>query len=446
MRKKDDAKAPSTAETDKSLECPSKGHLLGAKDKEVISRFRNRGQRAKGKPDAKGESKKNRRQANRPDKNKDGKRPKRRQPLRAVEGDGQGVADVNKEDSDVGHRVDKQCKTGVPNVEDSRDKMGDARGPITTKHQSRDRHSARPDNCEQEATTTDTTPKSDTNCAHTPDKSPKQISLEDPQRDDPQNVDCYRQRITQFLVTRDKSRRVAGDYLASHTTTTPKMRARLVDWLVDVSLRFKLLDETLFAGVWLLDRYLSREPRLAKKVLQLAGVTCLMLAAKMEEVYPPSAADYLEVCDGAYTETELLDREALVLSALRFDLAVTTSLHFYRLFTRDLQMTRKSFFFGEYLLHCVLLDAKALQFSPNELSAGALFLVDKMFKGGLDWKRQVAAASGVDLKRAKGVAKEVYKVLKRAGEWEAVRRKYARVEVLEVSKFKVERVSKAGKR
>jgi G2/mitotic-specific cyclin-B, other len=35
------------------------------------------------------------------------------------------------------------------------------------------------------------------------------------------------------------------------------MRAILVDWLIDVHLKFKLLNETLFLTINIIDRYLS---------------------------------------------------------------------------------------------------------------------------------------------------------------------------------------------
>ena len=38
-----------------------------------------------------------------------------------------------------------------------------------------------------------------------------------------------------------------------------KIRAILVDWLVDVHLKFKLLPETLFITINIMDRYLERE-------------------------------------------------------------------------------------------------------------------------------------------------------------------------------------------
>ena len=38
-----------------------------------------------------------------------------------------------------------------------------------------------------------------------------------------------------------------------------KMRAILVDWLIEVHLKFKLLPETLFLTINLIDRYLEKK-------------------------------------------------------------------------------------------------------------------------------------------------------------------------------------------
>jgi cyclin A len=61
--------------------------------------------------------------------------------------------------------------------------------------------------------------------------------------------------------------------------------------LVEVVDEYKLSQESLFLAVSLLDRFLSRE-RVRCRYLQLLGVTCLWVAAKFEEVLPPS----LQVC------------------------------------------------------------------------------------------------------------------------------------------------------
>ncbi len=49
-----------------------------------------------------------------------------------------------------------------------------------------------------------------------------------------------------------------------------KMRAILVDWLVEVHLKFKLMPETLFLTVNLIDRFLEAKP-VTRRNLQLVG-------------------------------------------------------------------------------------------------------------------------------------------------------------------------------
>lgn len=59
------------------------------------------------------------------------------------------------------------------------------------------------------------------------------------------------------------------------------MRATLLDWLVDVHLKFKLLDETLYKTCIIIDRYLSRV-QVSPKKLQLIGATALFISCKYE--------------------------------------------------------------------------------------------------------------------------------------------------------------------
>merc|ERR1719199_2421150 len=64
-----------------------------------------------------------------------------------------------------------------------------------------------------------------------------------------------------------------------------KMRGILVDWLVEVHLKYKLKPETLYLAVNLIDRFLEKR-QVTRKKLQLCGVTRMLIAAKYEEIYP----------------------------------------------------------------------------------------------------------------------------------------------------------------
>ena len=97
------------------------------------------------------------------------------------------------------------------------------------------------------------------------------------------------------------------------------MRAILVDWLVDVHAKFKLLTETLFFTVNIIDRYLSLK-QITRARLQLVGVASLLITTKYEEIYPPNLKDFVYITDNAYTKEEILEMESDILCVLDFNL------------------------------------------------------------------------------------------------------------------------------
>ena len=97
------------------------------------------------------------------------------------------------------------------------------------------------------------------------------------------------------------------------------MRAILVDWLVDVHLKFKLLSETLFLTVNIIDRYLTLK-QVQRSKLQLIGVSAMLISTKYEEIYPPTVKDFVYITDNAYSKEEVLTMESEVLVTLDFDI------------------------------------------------------------------------------------------------------------------------------
>ena len=89
--------------------------------------------------------------------------------------------------------------------------------------------------------------------------------------------------------------------MANQKDVNEKMRAILIDWLVDVHSKFKLVNETMFLTVNLIDRYLG-EVQVTRQKLQLVGVTAMFIATKYEEIYPPDLRDFVYVTDKAYTK------------------------------------------------------------------------------------------------------------------------------------------------
>lgn len=80
-----------------------------------------------------------------------------------------------------------------------------------------------------------------------------------------------------------------------------KMRAILVDWIMDVCVKYNFWKETYFKTIVLIDYYLSIN-KIKKSILQLVGVGSLFIISKYEEIYPPSLSKFYLLSDKAFTK------------------------------------------------------------------------------------------------------------------------------------------------
>ena len=103
---------------------------------------------------------------------------------------------------------------------------------------------------------------------------------------DPLLVAEYANEIYDYLKIHELKQMVNPSYMNYQKEINWTMRAVLVDWMSQVSFKFKFLPETLFHSVHYLDRFLSIKAMSVPK-FQLAGCTCLFLASKFEEVQVP---------------------------------------------------------------------------------------------------------------------------------------------------------------
>merc|ERR1711959_207136 len=145
----------------------------------------------------------------------------------------------------------------------------------------------------------------------------------------------------------------------SQVDVNPGMRGILVDWLVEVHMKYKLRPETLFLSVTILDRFLARK-RVSRKKLQLVGVVSTLIAAKYEEIYPPKISDLVYICDKAYTKDEILEMEIVVLNVLEFQLRVPTAVQFLDRFAKINGCAEQHRHLAQYLVELTLPEIKMI--------------------------------------------------------------------------------------
>lgn len=209
----------------------------------------------------------------------------------------------------------------------------------------------------------------------------------------------------------------------NHPGLQPRMRAILLDWLIEVCEVYKLQRETFYLTLDYLDRYLSAKDNISKNQLQLIGITCLFIASKVEEIYPPKLHEFAYVTDSACTEDDILQQEFLVLQTLNWSITPTTLIGWAGIYmqiyetlvkidgreidTKSLLLLNsnkcsKSFIYPQFtgltfskiaqLLDLCSLDSNINHFPYAMVAAAAFgFVLDKEISekvSGLSWKRE----------------------------------------------------------
>ncbi|KAE8707186.1 Cyclin-B2-3 [Hibiscus syriacus] len=149
---------------------------------------------------------------------------------------------------------------------------------------------------------------------------------------------------------------VSPKYMEQQSDINEKMRAILIDWLIEVHDKFDLMGETLFLTVNLIDRFLSQQTVVRKK-LQLVGLVAMLLACKYEEVSVPVVGDLILISDKAYSRKEAAQS--------------------------DKKLELLSFF----LIELALVEYEMLKFQPSLLAAAAIYTAQCSLYGIKQWSK-----------------------------------------------------------
>ncbi|KAM4810067.1 G2/mitotic-specific cyclin-B1 [Rhinophrynus dorsalis] len=213
------------------------------------------------------------------------------------------------------------------------------------------------------------------------------------------------------------------------------MRAILVDWLVQVHMRFKLLQETMFMTVSILDRFLQENP-VPKKLLQLAGVSAMFIASKYEEIYCPTIGDFAFVTDYTYTKAQIRDMEMQILRVLKFDIGRPLPLHFLRRASKIAEVDSLHHTLAKYLMELVMVDYDMVHVPPSQLAAASFCLAMKILNCG-EWtpilEHYMAYTENALVPVMQHIAKNLVKVNRGLSKFTSVKSKYSSSRQMKVS-------------
>ena len=165
-------------------------------------------------------------------------------------------------------------------------------------------------------------------------------------------------------------------YMARQAHINEKMRAILIDWLVEVHLKFKLVPETLYLTVNLIDRYLLNQP-VERSNLQLVGVSALLLGSKYEEIYPPELKDLVYITDKAYTQEQILAMEEKMVKSLKYKMTIASIHCFMMRYLKAGHADRRMVWLASYVAERMLQEYAMLKYLPSMVAACAVYIARK---------------------------------------------------------------------
>jgi len=238
-----------------------------------------------------------------------------------------------------------------------------------------------------------------------------------------------------YLRSLEDSHKVSPRYLDGRDISG-KMRSILVDWLVQVHLRFNLMQETLYLAIAIIDRFLQRRSDIRRNQLQLVGITAMFLASKYEEMYSPEIGDFSYITDKAYTKAEIRKMEIAILTELEYHISYPLQLHFLRRNSKAGSVDSHQHTLAKYLMELCLPEYSMCHYKASEIAAACLCISRKLLLDrGMAWSQTLAHYSNYSESEITPIMGKIAAIIQKSStsKLQAVRGKYKTSKHMKIS-------------
>ncbi|GAB6021780.1 G2/mitotic-specific cyclin-B2 [Chamberlinius hualienensis] len=170
-----------------------------------------------------------------------------------------------------------------------------------------------------------------------------------------------------------------------------KIRAVIVDWLIQVQHYLELSNETLHLSIKIIDHFFSIKCDLSPDKLQLAATASLLISSKIVERIPPKIATLVHLTADSYTKSDMLKMEQLILNCLNFTLVLPEPTVFldrcYQISGAKNTLLRH---LSHFLVELMVTNVKSVQTLPSLMASASFCLALKILCKGQEakWSKQ----------------------------------------------------------
>ncbi|KAF7284133.1 hypothetical protein GWI33_022491 [Rhynchophorus ferrugineus] len=213
-------------------------------------------------------------------------------------------------------------------------------------------------------------------------------------------VSEYRKDIWKYLNNLEETFPFPkSKYMLKQTDLSWNTRSVLIDWLSSVAEEYKLCHETFHLSVNYIDRFLNQIAVVRNK-FQLVGAAAMLLAGKMEEIYPIDVKEWSYLTGDSFTPKQILKMEQLIAKILKFRMQPPTMCTFIEHFCQEHRLDMKTMHLAMYISELVLLEGdEYLNHMPSKLAASCIVLARYTLSKEHIWPRKFKETSGYTLRQ-----------------------------------------------
>ena len=167
-----------------------------------------------------------------------------------------------------------------------------------------------------------------------------------------------------------------ANYMDYQSNLNSKLRAIIIDWIVDQHVELNLLPQTLHITVDLIDQYLDKERNRDQDEFQLIGISAMVIASKYNEICPPGASAFVGSTDNQYSTRDVFEMAGCM---LRKQIIVYPTAH--QFLVRFLEDSANPSIplrlvpcFAHYVIDLTLQEYSLLKYPPSVKAAAAIHI------------------------------------------------------------------------
>merc|ERR1711970_786829 len=182
----------------------------------------------------------------------------------------------------------------------------------------------------------------------------------------------------------------------------------------------------------IIDRFLNKEgAKISRDKLQLVGVTSMLIASKIEEIYAPEVSDFVYITDDAYSANDIKQMELRILKAIKCDLGDPLPINFLRRFSKAGDVDVNMHALAKYVLESIMLDYSMVGVSGSLAAASSLwltfYLLEEEFDEDVEWTASLQDVVDMSERAMKSLQKM------HSGQFTAIKNKFSTKSMLEIA-------------